>query len=403
MSLKIWLIIALLALVNLTHILDFMIMMPLGNYLVPTLDINEKQFTILISSYAFSAGVSSFISAFFVNQFDRKQVLILAYAGFLIGTICCGYAEDYTFLLSARIVAGIFGGLIGAQVIAIISDLVPFEKRGMAVGMIMSAFALASTLGVPFSLKLANSYDWHAPFKFVFGMGCFVFVALFFGIPSMVKYKQSKSTNKLEVLWQIVRVKRQYLALIFSFSMFFGHFVIIPFINPFLEFNMGFSKLQTPELYFYGGMAAFVSSFFMGYVSDKIGKFTTFIICTLLSLPLVILVTHLPVMAWERVLVIFALWFMFSTGRSITSQSLISNVSEPQFRGSFQSFNSFVQQIGSGGAALVAGIIVSQDPKTYRLYHYDWLGYFSILILVLGIVLGYVVFGKDEWSKKTTV
>jgi MFS transporter, DHA1 family, inner membrane transport protein len=386
----------LLAALNFTHILDFMIMMPLGNYLVPFFKISEKQFTLLVSAYAISAGVSSFISAFFVNQFDRKVVLIFAYIGFLLGTLACGLSPTYNFLLGSRVVAGIFGGLIGAQVIAIISDLVPFEKRGQAMGIVMSAFAAASTLGVPLALHLANIFSWHAPFILVACMGVFVLVALFFGIPPMAEYIQKDTGNRVQVLSRILNDKKQTLALCFSFMMFFGHFVIIPFINPFLEFNKGFSKMETPQVYLFGGLAAFLSSYLIGKLADKYGKLKTFAVCTFLSLPLVILVTHLPDMKWQVVLVIFAIWFMFSTGRAITSQSLISNVSPPQFRGSFQSFNSFVQQIGSGLAAFVAGLIVSQDKTSFKLSNYEYLGYLSLFILAAAIGLGFYIFREDE-------
>jgi predicted MFS family arabinose efflux permease len=399
MDKKLGLIFFILACLNFTHIIDFMIMMPLGNHLMPYFHIKPNQFSYLVSAYAISAAVSSFISAFYVNSFDRKKVLIFAYIGFLIGTLACGLAPTYYFLLGSRVIAGIFGGLIGAQVIAIISDLVPFERRGQAMGIVMSAFAAASTLGVPFALKLANKFGWHSPFIFVVAMGVVVLFLVFWGIPPMAKYVQPTEENKLKVLQVILQDKKQMWALIFSFSMFFGHFVIIPFINPFLEFNKGFSKDITPQVYLFGGLAAFFSSYVIGKLSDFIGKYRTFLICTVLSLPLVVWVTHLPNFEWWVVLVIFSVWFMFSTGRSIASQSLISNVSPPQFRGSFQSFNSFVQQIGSGLAAFVAGLVVVQETATSPIQNYTYLGYISLIILTLSIILGYFIFGKEEMGK----
>ncbi|RYY81219.1 MAG: MFS transporter, partial [Chitinophagaceae bacterium] len=157
----------LLAAINFTHILDFMIMMPLGNYLMPYFRISPQQFTLLVAAYTVSAGISGFIAAFFVDGFDRKKVLLFGYTGFLLGTIACGFAPSFYALLAARLVAGLFGGLIGAQVLSIISDVFPYERRGQAMGSVMSAFSIASTLGVPFSLYLANLISWHAPFLLV--------------------------------------------------------------------------------------------------------------------------------------------------------------------------------------------------------------------------------------------
>jgi predicted MFS family arabinose efflux permease len=116
----------LLAALNFTHILDFMIMMPLGNYLMPYFKINPRQFSLLVGAYTLSAAVSGFAAAFFVDKFDRKKFLLFAYGGFLIGTLFCGIAPNYPLLLMARIFAGLFGGMIGAQVLSIISDIFPY-------------------------------------------------------------------------------------------------------------------------------------------------------------------------------------------------------------------------------------------------------------------------------------
>jgi predicted MFS family arabinose efflux permease len=164
MSKKERIILFLLASLNFTHILDFMIMMPLGNYLMPYFDISAKQFSFLVGSYPITAFASSFAAAFFVDKFDRKKVLLFAYVGFLIGTFACGIAPSYTLLLSARILTGLFGGLIGAQVMSIVADIFGYERRGAATGAVMSSFAIASTIGVPFALYLSNLFSWHAPF-----------------------------------------------------------------------------------------------------------------------------------------------------------------------------------------------------------------------------------------------
>src|SRR5690606_24818583 len=140
----------LLATLNFTHIMDFMIMMPLGNYLMPYFNISSQQFSMLVAAYTFSAGIASFSAAFFVDRFDRKNVLLFAYIGFLLGTLCCAFAPSYLFLLTSRIVAGLFGGLISAQVLSIVADLIPYERRASAMGMIMAAFSVASVFGVPF-------------------------------------------------------------------------------------------------------------------------------------------------------------------------------------------------------------------------------------------------------------
>src|SRR5690606_39802899 len=101
------------------------------------------------------------IAAFIIDNFDSKKTLIFCYTGFIIATFLCGIAPGYKFLIAARIIAGLFGGLIGAQVMSIVADTFPYEKRGRAMGYLMAAFSVASVLGVPISLYLANFFSWH--------------------------------------------------------------------------------------------------------------------------------------------------------------------------------------------------------------------------------------------------
>lgn len=396
-------ILILLAALNFTHILDFMILMPLGNYLMPYFDLSPQQFSVLVSAYTISAAISGFGAAFFVDRYDRKRVLLFAYVGFLIGTIACGIAPTFVTLFIARTVAGLFGGLIGAQVLSIVADNFPYERRGVAMGAIMSAFALASTFGVPFALYLANLISWHAPFLLVGILGIVLIPLLMRYLPPMTGHLQAEGTvrqSKWSIITNVLADKRQYTALLFSGLIMFGHFSIIPFINPFMEFNVGFSKNITPLIYLVGGVAAFFASNILGKLSDVHGKVQIFMICTFSALPMVFIITNLPpVQAYIPVLALFGLWFSAATGRGVTSSAMITSVVSPEQRGSFQSFNSSVQQLGSGLAALVAGFIVSKDPETGKLLHYNWVGYLSIVTLLFCVYLGYSNFRYLEKGK----
>ncbi|HSF45198.1 MAG TPA: MFS transporter [Chitinophagaceae bacterium] len=393
-------ILLLLAALNFTHILDFMIMMPLGNYLMPYFNISPKQFSYLVAAYTLSAALSGFLAAFFVDRYDRKKVLLIGYGGFLLGTFFCGIAPGYVLLLIARIIAGLFGGLIGAQVLSIVSDLFSYEERGKAMGSVISAFAIASTFGVPFALYLANLISWHAPFLFVAIAGIGIFPFLYRHIPRMTDhFTSTEGRSKLHALHQVVGDSRQMLAMLFSLLWYMGHFFIIPFINPYLEFNMGYSKVQTPMIYLVGGAASFIAANIFGKLADRFGKLKMFVICMLVSLVFVLLITHLtslPPLPFAIVLSFFACWFISSTGRGVASQALISNVVPMQSRGSFMSFNSSVQSLGTGLASFGAGAVVTADA-TGRLNHYSWLGYISVGVLFLCMMLArYLFAGMDK-------
>ena len=380
-------ILLLLAVLNFTHIMDFMIMMPLGNYLMPYFDISSQQFSMLVAAYTFSAGISGFLAAFFVDGYGRKKVLMFAYAGFLIGTLFCALAPAYELLLASRVVAGLFGGLIAAQVLSIVADLVPYERRGAAMGMIMAAFSAASVFGVPFGLYIANLFNWHAPFFFVVILGALLVPFLVKLLPKMeghIRAEGQPKTSPLELVGDIFRNSSQLYALSLTACLMLGHFMIIPFINPFLEFNMGFSKTETPLVYMVGGTLTMVTSPLLGRAADRIGKYRMFVLLVLASVPLVALITNLPQIPFYVVLCITGLWFIVSAGRFIPAQAMVTNVVLPERRGSFMSFNSSVQQIFVGIASVIAGLVVVKLPDN-RIANYEITGYLSIALIVCSI------------------
>lgn len=402
MSKKERIIIILLAAINFTHILDFMIMMPLGNYLMPHFRISPQQFSILLASYPISSFASGIMMALFADKFERKSLLLITYAGFIIGTAACGFAQSYELLLVSRIVAGIFGGIIGGQVLSMIGDLFTYDRRGTAMGAVMSAFAVASSVGVTFSLYLVDIFkdDWHVPFLFVAILATIIWPICFHQLPVLRSHltEQHKSPGKLKQLIATLTAKSTGLALLFSGLMMMGHFLIIPFINPYMEFNKGYPRSVTPLIYLVGGVSSFIAAVFLGRLSDRIGKLAVFSYCVPLSFIMVILITNLPTLPFSIVLSFFAIWFALATGRAVSSQTMVSNVTGSANRGSFMSLNSSIQHLGTGAAALVAGYIVTEG-KSGKLQRYEWVGYLSVIVLLAGFFLGRYLF-KDTETKK---
>lgn len=374
-------------------------MMPLGNYLMPHFDISPQQFSILLASYPISSFGAGIIMAFFADRFERKKMLLVTYAGFIIGTAACGFAQSYELLLLSRIIAGIFGGIIGGQVLSIISDLFTYERRGAAMGAVMSAFAIASSVGVTFSLYLVDIFrnDWHVPFLFVAILALIVFTFGILHLPTLSLHLRSdkKSTTKIKQILSTLKTKETGLALLFSGLMMMGHFLIIPFINPFMEFNMGYPKSVNPLIYLIGGVASLIAAIYLGKLSDKVGKLKIFNYCVPLSFIMVILITNLPVLPFSVVLCFFAVWFALATGRAVTSQTMVSNVIDSEHRGSFMSLNSSFQHLGTGVAALVAGFIVTKGENG-KLLRYEWVGYLSVVVLLAGFFLGQYLFRESE-------
>ena len=387
----------LLAGLHFTHILDFIIMMPLSNYLIPYFKISAMQFSILVASYSISAFFSGLFIAMFIDRFDRKKALVLAYIGFLTGTIACGLAPTYGLLLAARILAGLFGGIIGAQVLSIVADLFNYERRGRAMAAVMSAFAIASIMGVPMSLYFTNlfKFDWHVPFLIIGGVGIVLLPLVIRFIPKMTDHIKSKDSisHPLQSLAIVIKNPDQRSALLFAGLLMMGHFLIIPFINPYIEFNKGFSKDMIPMIYLVGGIASLIAAFYLGRIADKIGKLPVFLFSVFFSLFMVILITRMPDVHYSVLLGFFAVWFMLATGRAVTSQAMISEVVKPEQRGSFMSINGSVQQLGSGIASLTAGAIVFTEPSG-KILNYNWLGYLSAVVLMASFFLARYLFRK---------
>lgn len=401
MSKKERIVIILLAALNFTHILDFMIMMPLGNYI----KVSAMQFSILVAAYSITAFFSGLAIAMYIDRFDRKKSLLFAYIGFVLGTLACGFASTYGLLLAARIVAGLFGGIIGAQVLSIVADMFVYERRGRAIGAVMGGFAAASILGVPISLYLTNFFqqNWHVPFLLIGSIGLIFIPLIIHFIPSMTSHIQKKGINNspFAVLICVCKVPAQRSALIFSGLLMMGHFLIIPFINPYLEFNKGFSKDLTPMIYLSGGIASLLAAIYLGRLADKRGKLSVFSVSVFFSLFMVLIITGMPNVPFTVVLVFFAIWFIVATGRIVTAQAMISEVVKPDQRGSFMSVNGSVQQLGSGLAALFAGGIVVTE-RSGKILNYNWVGYLSILVLLLSLVYGRKIFRRIDISENTS-
>ena len=382
--------VALMALLNFTHILDFMIMMPLGNILMPKWNLNSSEFSVIVSSYSLAAFCSSFIAIFFADKFDRKKLLLFAYFGFLIGTFGCAFAFNASSMILARVITGIFGGLISAQILSIIADIIPYERRGQAMGLLMGGFALASVIGVPLGLYLANKYSWYFPFLVVAIFGCVLFPFLIKLVPNVNEHLKNPVLLKDRIInfTLIFSNKTQVTALVFSFLLILGHFLIIPLFNPYLVYNVGIPKESTPLIYLFGGISSLITAQFIGKISDKKGKRQVYVVAVLVSLIFILLLTNLPQLPTYAVLIIFSIWFSCTTSRTVPGQAMITQAVDNKTRGSFMSLNSCTQSLATGLAGLISGWVTFSDTN-FVIHNYNYLGYISVILLIITIFIAF--------------
>jgi MFS transporter, DHA1 family, inner membrane transport protein len=377
----------LLACVNFTHILDFMIMMPMGPMLIDHFDISQRAFNVLVASYSIMAGISSLLASAFVDRFDRKQVLSTAYVGFVVGTLACAIAPSYGLLMAARILAGFFGGILPGQVLSIVGDSVPYEHRAEAMSYTMMAFSLASAVGVPLGLYLAVNFSWHIPFFAVGILGFINMVLLYRFMPPINKHLQNQvKVSFLKSYVDIFTDRNLVIALCVSFIIMFGHFSTIPSLSTYLERNAGMARENLQYIYLFGGLATVVSARFIGRLADHYGKYRTYVVLGVLSLIPVYLMTNLPAVPLWAILSVSVLFFIFANGRMITQQAIVSSVVKPEKRGGFMSINSSVQSLASGIGSLMSGFIITELPNG-QLANYNIVGFLAMFFLVIGIWL----------------
>lgn len=378
----------LMAAIQFSHIVDFMIVMPLGPQLMRLFEITPKAFGLLVSSYTFSASISGLLASLFVDRFDRKRSLVFFFVGFAVSTLACAWAPSYFTLLAARSFAGAFGGVLGSLVFAIVSDTISYERRGSAMGIVMGAFSVASVAGVPFSLYLANRFSWHAPFIFLSLLSVPTLFLILKYVPSVRGHLQQDAPSRppLESLIHLIRSSNQLRALLFMFCLVIGHFSIIPFLSPSFVFNAGLAEAQLPLIYLFGGICSMISSPTAGRLADKYGKHRVFSVSILLSLVSIATITQLkPSPAWW-ILTVSCSFFIVMSGRMVPAVAMVSSTATPAYRGSFMSIVSAVQNMGAAMASWVAGVIVTSGADG-RMENYGWVGAMAIMFSLLALLL----------------
>jgi predicted MFS family arabinose efflux permease len=384
-------VIGILAFLQFTIILDFMIISPLGAIVMPALHISPHQFGWAVSSYAFSAAISGISAAGFADRFDRKRLLLFFYGGFILGTALCALAPGYHFLLLARVVTGLFGGVIGSVVLAIATDLFPLEMRGRVMGFVQTAFAAAQVLGLPAGIYLANLWDWHVPFFGIIAVAVpasLVIMLHMRPIAAHLTLKQERSPWRH--LARTLFEPKYTLAFVTTALLTTGGYMLMPFGSTFIVNNLGLSLLSLPTIYLVSGLCTVVTGPLVGKAADRFGKFQTFFFGTMVTLVMVSIWTNLGPVSLATVIVINVLMFVGIFSRMIPSQALISAVPDVTKRGAFNAISASVQQLSGGIASVAAGLIIAQS-STGQLQHFSWLGYIVMATAVLGLISMYFI------------
>ena len=368
-----WLLLTL-ASIQFTSVLDFMIMMPLGPQLTELFGISAGEFGFLVSAYTFAAGISGLLAATYIDRFGRKRMMLTLYPLFGAAALACSFAPTFAWLMLARVASGFFGGVLMALSQTIVAEVIPFERRGRAMGVVMTSFSVATVAGVPLALFLASHFNWHSPFLAIALMVSLCALGAAKTLPSLkghlTAHSIGDSAPSMLANLRLVLVDPNHLrAYAMSSSMVFAGFAVIPYITLYLQGNAGFKPEQIPYVYLTGGICTLISARFIGHWSDRVGKAYAFRrLALLMPLPLLAMTlsADLPMVG---VLLVSCMLFVVMSGRMIPGMALIGAAADPRRRGSFMTLNSAVQSLAMGLAALVGGQILGRDGNGH-LTHY---------------------------------
>ncbi|CAN5481128.1 MFS transporter [soil metagenome] len=376
--------------IQFSHILDFMVMMPLGPGLMTALKIDTQQFALLVSIYTLAAAASGLLTATFVNFFERKALLLTLFSLFALATLLCAMAPDYPSLLLTRGLAGVFGGVLGALLQTIIGDVIPFERRGKASGAVMSATAAASVLGVPTSLMLAAAFGWQWPFVAIASIAVIFLGLAARHIPALPTHFSASAgrgwKQSLGSIRAVLRDRNHWVAMLFMTLGAFSTFTVIPYLTLYLVGNVGLSAQQLPMVYVLGGVAGFFSARWIGRLADHWGKVRTYRLIALLSMAPIFMQTHMPPAALGWVLLCSTLFFTLGPGRAIPAMAITISAVQPPLRGTFLSLNAAVQQLACGAAAFLGGLMINRTPAG-AISGYGAAGWLAIGLTGLTILL----------------
>jgi predicted MFS family arabinose efflux permease len=394
-------IVAVLSFIQFTVVLDFMVIAPLGAMLLNILNITTSQFGWVVSAYAFSAGISGLLAAGFADKFDRKHLLLFFYGGFMIGTLLCGIATDFHFLLIARIITGLFGGVMASMSMAIVTDLFPLGMRSRVMGYVQMSFAVSQVAGIPLGIYLANSYGWHAPFFFIVAMSVVAGAAIVKWMrPIDAHLHAGAGTNAFLHLKKTISQRHYVKAFGTTALLSIGAFMLMPFSSAFIVNNVGVSQEQLPLVFMFTGAATLVVLPVVGRISDEFGKLKVFIGGSIIASVMILIYTQLSITPLWLVVIINIVLFAGIMSRAIPAMALMTAIPDMKDRGAFMSINSSLQQISGGIASVFAGTVVVQINGG-SLMHYDTLGFYCVGTIILCVLMMFSINTMVEQKIKT--
>ena len=364
-------IVLLIGAVQFVNVLEFMMVPPLGPDFSAALGIPTSKLGWLVAAYTGAAAVAGLLGGLVLDRYDRRRVLALALVGLVVGTFGAAFATSFEALVAARVFAGVFGGPATAVSLAIVTDVVPVERRGRALGRVMSGFALASVVGVPAVLELATIGGWTLPFFVVGGMVLLVGLGVVALLPPLTAHLAGE--RPALGYGDLLVDPTNRLAYLLTATLMTSSFILVPNIATYLQYNLSVPRDELAMLYFIGGLSAFFGLRWLGGLVDRFGPVrVAAAACGALSLGTVGWFIA-PAAAWpSETLAMTVLFvpsffyfplFMFTmSSRNVALNTLITQVPRADERARFQSLQSATNHASSAFAGGMSSVILTETP-----------------------------------------
>ena len=374
----------LLAFTQFAVIMDFMVMMPLAPQLMHAFAVSPAAVSGAVSAYAWCAGLSGLFAATYIDRFSRRRLLLAAFALFGLSNLGCALAPTFSMLVVARAFAGLTAGVMSSLVLAIVSDVIPAQRRGTAMGTVMTSFGMAAVAGVPTGIMLAAHYNWAAPFYMLVLASCLVWAAALAVMPALDEHLARAPRTLAQVLpdlFGIFCIARHRHAFVLSCVTMMGSMMVIPFIAPVMVANLGLAPVDMTWIYLCGGAATLFTARIVGRWTDRIGALRMYALMLCVSMVPILWLTHMAAVPMVVIILCFVFFMTSVSGRGIPMQALMTMVPDPVQRGAFLSVNSAVLQLGTGLGAWAGGMILATDASGH-IVNYGINGFASAALAV---------------------
>lgn len=358
-------------------------MMPLGSFLLESWNVSTGQFGLLISSFAIAGGIASFVAVFYIQRYNRLKALFWIFLCFTLGLWLTSFAPNYEVLLLSRIFTGIFGGLVGPLILAEISVQFEYSNRSKPISITTIALALASIIGVPLGLYLAQMDTWRLPFIVLSGLSSVVSFLLYF-----VHSPQEKVINKKKKinLKAFFTERKPIMGLLLTILVSFSQFIIFIYLAPYFVQNLGVTEKQLSFIYLVGGVSILVFAPVIGFLSDKYGKQKIYILLSLLLTVPIYMISHCSFLLFQEILILSVFYFGLDAGRRIPVNTIISELASVEDRTAYLNLCSSIKKMAIGSAALIGGFVIQTLPN-HQLLNFDQLGIIALGSITLSIFL----------------